>query len=225
MAAGAGTGAQRGGAMAGGRAPRRRLLISPLCALKRKARPWACGGGEGELTKALSSSRKAAGRAHRVGVWTRARRDLTGVGKQLKPISVLCRWKKGHSGGKPRLNRAQEKSNTVEIGIGVRSPSMESQSWTPREEGRKGGGIRRVGPGGQRERWRGPAVSGLRERGSQRAAGPERNGLGEEGRGRTRPSGQNADGGKFSLFFCFFFLNQKLFKTHFKFILNLFLDF
>jgi len=44
-----------------------------------------------------------------------------------------------------------------------------------------------------------------------------------KGRGGVMGLGQNADGRKFSLFFCFY-LFQKLFKTHLKLILNL-LDF
>jgi len=82
---------------------------------------------------------------------------------------------------------------------------MESQSWTPREEGRKGGGIRRVGLGGYRERWRGLAVSGPRERGSQRAAGLEKE-MGQGKRGgeglglRARTSGWLSS---FSSFFIF----------------------
>ena len=65
-------------------------------------------------------------------------------------------------------------------------------------------------------RWRAGLVAGR--------LGPSA-GVGQqaEGRGKTGPSDQNGDGRKFSLFFCFY-LFQKLFKTHFKFILNL-LDF
>ena len=65
-------------------------------------------------------------------------------------------------------------------------------------------------------RWRARPVAGW--------LGPSA-GVGQqaEGRGKTGPSDQNGDGRKFSLFFCFY-LFQKLFKTHFKFILNL-LDF
>jgi len=49
-------------------------------------------------------------------------------------------------------------------------------------------------------------------------------GPGGKGRGRIGPSGQNADGESFPFSFVFSFYSQKLFKTHFKFILN-FLDF
>ena len=61
--------------MAGGRAPRRRPLISPSCAPKGKARPWARGGGEGELTTGFGSAWEGAERACGVAAQFLTRRD------------------------------------------------------------------------------------------------------------------------------------------------------
>ena len=96
----------------------------------------------------------------------------------------------------------------------ARSPSMESQSWTPREEGRKGGGIRRVGLGGYRGRWRGLAVSGPRERGSQRAAGLEKE-MGQGKRGGEGLGLRAEPAGGFLPFLLFLFF-QSLFQKDFE---------
>ena len=72
-----------------------------------------------------------------------------------------------------------------------------------------------MGPGGQRERWRGLADSGPRERGIQRAAGPEKEWAGGRGERKDWAFGPEAVG-KVVFLFLYFFFYLKAFSNSFK---------
>ena len=201
---------RRGGAMAGGRAPRRRPWISPSCAPKRKVRPWARGGGEVELTTGFGSAWEGAERARGAAARFLTRRDPKRHDFRWLGLGFAIWMKRGSCGGWEQALSCSVCSIGKEI-AGLIS-SRESYSATNRE--RRGRRCCSAGPNRHRKKGRVPAVSESRKgkgRGAGRAAGL----LGWAGNWAVRWVGCGLRPGSGFLPLFFFFSFQDIFQKSF----------